>query len=72
MNYSKLMKPNYKRRLLLFIVSVFMFGFLIGVKLALLCSAVNSELRKIFLSKEVQETILTYHEPIQAKTNNFK
>lgn len=65
MNYSKRMKPNYKRRLLLFITGVFMVGFLTGATIALVCSAAKSEPTKNF-PKEVQETMTAYHEPIQA------
>ncbi len=69
MNYSKRMKPNYKRRLLLFIAGVFLIGFLTGVTIALVWSAVKPEPTKIF-PKEVQETIITYHEtePFPAPT----
>ena len=61
MNYSKRMKPNYKRRLLLFITGGFMVGFLTGATIALVCSAAKSEPTKNF-PKEVQEVITTYHE----------
>ena len=61
MNYSKRMKPNYKRRRFLFIAGVFLIGFLTGVTIALVWSAVKPEPTKIF-PKEVQETIITYYE----------
>lgn len=64
MNYSKRMKRNYKRRLLLFITGVFMVGFLTGATIALVCSAAKSEPTKNF-TETVQETITTYSEPIQ-------
>ena len=54
-------KPNYKRRLLLFITGVFMVGFLTGATIALVCSAAKSEPTKNF-PKEFQETIITPEE----------
>lgn len=65
MNYSKRTKPNYKRRLLLFITGVFVVGFLTGATIALVCSAAKSEPTKTF-PNEVQETMTAYYEPIQA------
>lgn len=64
MNYSKRMKRNYKRRLLLFIVGVFLIGALTGAIIALACSAVKTEPTKNF-TEEVQQTAITYYETIQ-------
>lgn len=54
-------KPNYKRRLLLFVAGVFLIGFLTGATIALVCSAAKSEPTKNF-PKEVQETMTAYYE----------
>lgn len=64
MNYSRRMKRKYNRRLLLFLIGIFMFGFLTGVTIILMCSAVKLEASKNF-TETVQETITTYSEPIQ-------
>lgn len=64
MNYSRRMKRKYNRRLLLFLIGIFMFGFLTGATIILMCSAVKLEASKNF-TEEVQETITTYSKPIQ-------
>lgn len=60
----KRIKPNYKRRLLLFIVGVFLIGALAGATIALVCSAVTHEPPKNFTG-EVRQTTIAYHGPIQ-------
>lgn len=64
MNYSKRMKPKYKKRLLLFITGVFLIGFLTGGTLTLIYSAIKAEISKNFTGG-VQETMTTSYSIVQ-------